>query len=181
MKSLCAIFLLFIIILFVGCKKKETPAPDFYMTLKVNGIPIKYTDCAESEVIVGDQPRTTISAYYSSALDQTDKMFEIVLIADENNLKTGQVYQCQGIDSPNYENGTNVFFDYYAGGVDKIGTSSPAYSPVGTVTLTAVTPTTIKGTFSAYLSYSQSNVIADTITNGEFYSSHNHHTGVIQY
>jgi hypothetical protein len=164
-----------------ACKKKPTPAPDYFMTLEVNGKSLTYTDCAESETIINGQPETIISGYYSTALDQTDKMFEIFLIADENNLKTGQVYQCQGIDSKNYEDGTNVFFNYYAGGVEKFEVASPQYSPVGTVTLTEVTPDYIKGTFSGVIGGDGGSSLRDTITNGVFYSSHHSHTGVIQF
>lgn len=169
------------LILFISCKKKNTPSPDYYMTLKVNGTEIKYTTCNESETIVDDQTETTIAGYYSSALDKTAKMFEITLIADENNLKTGQVFQCQGINSATYDNGSNVFFHYLTDSDDAYGVSSSPYNPIGKVTLTEVTPTYIKGTFSALLGNNDGTVVLDTISSGTFYSSHNIHTGVIQY
>src|SRR3569833_1307229 len=103
MTKLCKLYLTLMIGLsLAGCKKKPPPAPDYFMSLEINGKSLTYTDCAESETIINGQPETGISGYYSKALDQTDKMFEIFLIADENNLQSGQVYQCMGIDNKDY-------------------------------------------------------------------------------
>jgi hypothetical protein len=176
-------FLLFISILFIACKKSTPAAPAYFMQLSANGKNVNYTACTENEVIINGQPDTQITGFYSSTGNVGNKQFRIDLVADENNLKTGQVYTSQSAKSFNFTN--QVTFAYLPDSLvdNYFGYTTAIYNPTGTVTLTEVTPTYIKGTFSAKL-FSTDDFFGQnllyTATNGTFYSSHNSHTGVIR-
>lgn len=176
--------LLFISILFNACKKNSTPEPAYFMQFTANGKAINYTACTENEVIVNGQPTTQIAGFYKSTGNVGNKQFEINLIVDENNLKTGQVYTSQSAHSLTFTN--QATFAYLPDSLQHnyYGYTTAVYNPTGVVILTEVTPTYIKGKFSTKLFGSADfygQYLLYTITNGTFYSTHNSHTGVITF
>ncbi len=156
------------------------PAPDYFMKFNANSATINCTICAENEVIVNGTPYTIIKGI--SGEKGNGGQLRITIYEDENNLKTGQVYTSQSTNSLTFKNAVSFAFVPDTLVDNPYGFTTAAYNPTGTVTLTEVTPTYIKGTFSASLfvpaDYYGANLIY-AITNGTFYSNHNVNEQVI--
>src|ERR1700676_1738210 len=152
--------------LLLSCKKSSTtPALVTFMKLDTNSKAISYNSCFTSEIILGGQPQTRITSQGGTG------DFNITLNQAPNNLKTGQVYEAQTIKSlatDSYARFTYVPNSSANGGY---GYSSSVYNPIGSVTLTEVTSTSIKGTFSTGVFQDDSGLdLLYTITNGTFCS-----------
>jgi hypothetical protein len=176
------LLLLSALILMSACKKKATPGPTYFMTFKANGKVFSYTSCTESDAILNNVPHTAIVGYYNSTLDKRLKTFQITLLQDENKLQTGQVYTSQSANSLTFNN--DVLFSFVPDTLLDYEVTDALYNPTGTVTLTEVTPTSIRGTFTASLYYQGDSYGAHlvyAITEGTFYSNHNTNGTVIQY
>jgi hypothetical protein len=156
--------------LLLSCKKSSTPALVTFMKLDTNSKTISYNSCFTSEIIFDGVPQTRITSQGGTG------RFNITLNQAPNNLKTGQVYEAQTIKSLTTD--SYAQFTYVPNG--GYGYSSSMYNPIGSVTLTEVTSTSIKGTFSAGVFEDDSGLnLRYTISNGTFCSGSSVYTVVL--
>jgi hypothetical protein len=159
-----AILMFIISTLLFSCKKSSTtPGLVTFMKLDANGKTISFNSCSTAEIIFFGQHQTTIVSQGGTGT------FTIILTQAPQNLKAGQVYQAQTIK--NVETDSYAQFNYVPDNSsdNKYGYSSSMYNPVGSVTLTEVTSTSIKGTFTAAVfADTYGSNLAYTITNGTF-------------
>ena len=152
---------------FSSCKKSSTPAPaaTTSMKLTVNGTDLSFNQCGELQVDINDAPQTTITGINVTNGNPGDASFEVDIDHDLATLKAGQTYQA----SSSYVQPDGVNF-YYSPTSTGDFSSQPA-NPQGSVTITAVTATTISGTFSCKLfdaSDFSGTTVVYTVTNGSF-------------
>jgi len=163
------------IVLF-SCKKSSTTTPTLvtFMKLDTNSKTISYNSCVTVEINLVGQPQTDITTQGGTG------HFKITLNKAPGNLKTGQVYQAQGIFSLSTDNYAIFTYVPYSSANGGYGYTSSENNPVGSVTLTEVTSTSIKGTFSAGIFQDDSgSKLRYTITNGTFCTGNPAYTVVI--
>jgi hypothetical protein len=161
--------------LLLSCKKSATtPVLVTFMKLDTNGKTISYNSCFTWEIILGGVPQTRITSQGGTG------QFHIILNQAPNNLKAGQVYEAQTIRSLTTDSYAQFNYIPDNTGDDGYGYPSSMYNPIGSVTLTEVTPTSIKGTFSAGVFEDYSGLkLMYTITNGSFCSGSSAYTVVL--
>jgi hypothetical protein len=134
------------------------------MKLTANGTDLSFNDCEELEVDLNSK-HTTITGYINTSTGLSNVNFGVDIIHDPATLKAGQTYQAPS----SFGQADGATFFYWPVGTDEF-TSQPG-NPQGSVTITAVTSTTISGTFSAKL-FAQADfsgtTVLYTITNGSF-------------
>ena len=160
-----AISMFIISTLLFSCKKSSTtPALVTFIKFDANGQTMNFNPCSTVETIFFGQPQTNISSQGGIGT------FKITLTQPFKNLKAGQVYKAQTIK--NVDTDSYAQFNYVPDNSsdDKYGYSSSMYTPVGSVTLTEVTPTSVKGTFTAAVFGNNGADLKYTITNGTFSS-----------
>jgi hypothetical protein len=176
MKIQCKLLLLsvFALTFLNSCKKDSTIAskPDIKYFMKFRAIKfdgssdsISCDICIQNEVIVNSRPQVSIDAVSTGKAS-----FKITLIRDENNLKTGEIYNSDL--SPSNNSYTFLNFTPTNNSNNGYGFSSYPDSFTTRVTLTEVTPDFIKGTFSGKVYLTSNNELQYTIVNGSFCSDH---------
>jgi len=135
---------------FSSCKKSSNnPKPDntanSSMKLTANGTDISFNDCEEIEVDVNDQAQTTITGYQVVNGKHSDVSFGLSVVHDPATLKAGQTFQA----SSSFDPTDSASLVFWPNNTDSYTLDGSA--PQGTVTITAVTATTISGTFSGKL------------------------------
>lgn len=157
-------------IAFTSCKKSATPAPapaDVATSMKLNsnGTALNYNQCQQFSITANGLVQTEFIAKNFINGKLSDDEFEVDIIHDPATLKAGQIYPV--ISS--YAQPDGAVITYYPNDTD-IFTTQPGSSQ-GSVTITAVTTTTISGTFSGTL-YASNDLsglhLLYTITNGSF-------------
>jgi hypothetical protein len=155
---------------FSSCKKSSNnPTPDNTVTssmkLTANGTDINFNDCEEIEIDVNGQAQTTFTGYQVANGKHSDVSFGLNVVHDPTTFKAGQTFQASSSFDPT-NSATLVF---WPNSTDSYMLDATA--PQGTVTITAVTATTISGTFSGKLYVFNDPTAATqvyTITNGSF-------------
>jgi len=171
-----ATFIFLISYLLFSCKKSSVTTPELvtFMKLDTNGKTINYNSCVTVEINLVGQPQTDITTQGGTG------HFKITLNNAPNNLKTGQVYQAQSILSRSTDNYVRFTYVPYSSANGGYGYTSSENNPVGSVTLTEVTSTSIKGTFSAGIFQDDSGSnLRYTVTNGTFCTGNPAYTVVI--
>jgi len=150
-----------------ACKKssdnKPSTSSDTYsMKFTLNGTAISYNSCAVADVEVNSDKYTEFIGLNGKDLNNS---FQVEVIADYTKITAGQTFK---VTSDYLAQGTAILF-YSPDGTNYFNTQVAA--PEGTVTITDVTATTIKGTFSGKL-YSADDSNAETlkytVTSGTF-------------
>lgn len=154
---------------FSSCKKSAAPTPNgstsSSMKLTANGTDLSFNDCEEILAEVNGSIQTTITGYMVTNGKPGDVNFEVDIDHDPTTLKVGQTYQA----ASSYAQPDAVNFFYWTNATDSF-TNQPA-NPQGSVTITALTSTTISGTFSGKLFAANDftgTTVVYTITNGSF-------------
>jgi hypothetical protein len=171
MKNLSHVLMAVIVtsIVFSTCKKSSTPAPapstTSSMKLNANGTALSFNNCEQFSITANGMVQTEFISKSVVNGKFGDQEFEVDIIHDPATLKAGQTYQVAGT----YVQQDAAMITYYPNASD-IFTTQPG-NPVGTVTITEVTSTTISGTFAGKLfawSDTAGNTFVYTITNGSF-------------
>jgi len=146
---------------FSACKKSSDnkPASDTYsMKLTLNGKAVTYTTCAAADITVNSLVQFNIIG-----TNKGNESLEIDVLADLKKVKAGQVFNAAtAFVQPNsmalfYTDAANN--DYGSQNAD----------PTGSITITSVTSTTIKGTFSGNLyDFPNATTLKYTVTGGTF-------------
>lgn len=135
------------------------------MKLDTNNKVVNYNSCSTAGETFNGQADTYISSEGGSG------QFTIILNKPPGSLKTGQVFEAQSIKSLATDNCATFNYVPTSNSDDVYGYPSSEFQPVGSVTLTEVTSTDIKGTFSAEIFYTSDGTdLLYTITNGTFCS-----------
>ncbi len=159
-----------IALIFSSCKKSSnnpTPNPTVVSSMKLtaNGTDINFNDCEEIEVDVNGQAQTAFTGYQVANGKHSDVSFGLNVVHAPATLKAGQIYPMSS--SIGQTNVASMF--YSANSTDNYLTDLS--DPQGNVTITAVTPTTISGTFSGKVyvfNNPTATTLAYTVTNGTF-------------
>jgi hypothetical protein len=172
MKSLLQILFVLLVsaVLFNSCKKSSSPAPvtpasSSSMSLTYNNTVLAFIDCNLVSGEVNNVPQTIILADNITGSKVSDNSFEVEITADVAKLKSGAVFQAA--TSFAQANALTLFFfpdttNTYA--------TQPA-NHTGVVTITDVSATYVKGTFSGKLFASDdfnATSLLYGITNGSF-------------
>jgi hypothetical protein len=160
------IAVLFITVVFNSCKKSSDNSPSSpSMKFTSNGTVVSFNSCVEVVATVGSQSQILITGIDVTNGKAGTTSFEVQLIHDDATLKAGQVFQAA--TTFGQENSSALL--YFTNDTDLFATQPG--KPQGSVTLTEVTSTTIKGTFSGEL-FAEDDFTGDhvlyTITNGSF-------------
>jgi len=135
------------------------------MKLTLNGNDLNFNDCEELEADVNDQKQTAITGYVIANGKPTDVNFGLNIVHDPATLQAGQTYPAVS----SFGQTDCASFFYWPNSTDMY--VNQRNNPQGVITITAVTPTTISGTFSCKLfagvDIDGINVLY-TITNGSF-------------
>lgn len=167
MKNTTKLFILSLLIgsLFTACKKdSSTPKPtssSYSMKLTLNGSPVSYNTCIAADITANGLKQFNILGSNTSGNDS----FAIGVIDDITTLKAGQTFT--GATSYTETNGLNI--TYFA--ADDTIYDTELSDQTSTLTITEVTSTEIKGTFSCKLyAFADPNdtSLKYTITNGTF-------------
>ena len=157
-------------ILFYSCKKSSTPAPvasvsASSMSLIYNNTKLSFNNCFEGTASVNNAPEIIIIGNNITGSKVSDNSFEVDITADAATLKPGAVFQAASSFGQ-----LNVMALFFFPDTTNTYTTQPA-SPAGTVTITDVSSTYIKGTFSGKLFASDdfsATKLLYTVTNGTF-------------
>jgi hypothetical protein len=155
---------LFTAIALTSCKKSSDNSPaGTTMTFKANGTAVTYNTCVAVSASVNDVNQTLITGTNLTNGKPGAASMEVNITHDLATLKAGQSYSVT--TAP--KDGLILF--YFINDSD-VFTTQPA-NPIGTVTITEVTSSTIKGTFSGQL-FSEEDFTGDhvlyTIAGGSF-------------
>jgi len=158
--------MLFTAVIFNSCKKSSDTSPaGVGMKFTSNGTAVSFNSCVEASATVGDQSQILITGIDISNGKAGTSSFEVQLIHDEATLKSGQVYPA----ATTFGQANSSALLYFKNNTDFFATQPG--NPQGTVTLTEVTSTTIKGTFSGKL-FTEDDFTGEhvlyTITDGSF-------------
>lgn len=148
-----------------ACKKSSDNKPstsNYSMTLNANGTAVSYSSCVVADIDANGSKYTEIVGVNQKTPNNS---FSIEIVAGTSSLKAGQTYQV----TADYlgANTATLFYDTD----DTHSYTTQAANPVGSVTITSVTSTTLKGTFSGKLYSGDDYNAADlkyTITSGSF-------------
>ena len=156
--------------LFYSCKKSSTPAPvvaasSSSMVLTYNSTKLAFNNCFEATASVNNAPEIIIIGNNITGSKVSDNSFEVDITADATTLKPGAVFQAASSFGQ-----LNVMTLFFFSDTTNTYTTQPK-SPAGIVTITDVSSTYIKGTFSGKLfasdDFSATNLLY-TVTNGTF-------------
>jgi hypothetical protein len=154
---------------FSACKKDDNKKPvsnTYSMKFNANGTAVSYTSCLVADIdINGSKLTDIIGVNKNNSNNEMELEFPVAV----SSLKAGQTYQVIVPTGNNQLELTTPLLGYTMDGTNYFTTQSA--DPVGTVTITSVTSTTLQGTFSGKL-YSEDDSDATTlkytITNGTF-------------
>src|SRR6185437_2688949 len=153
---------------FSACKKNKGNSPTggaTSMKFTVNGTAVSYNTCLELTATINDIDHLVITGDNINGAKHSDDNFELEIIHDLATLKAGQTFQV----SADFSSANSVNIWYSPNATDSF--VSQAGNPNGSVTITAVTSTTITGTFQGKL-YGESDYsgtdLKYTVTNGAF-------------
>ncbi len=144
---------------FSACKKdsnnKNTDNSNstYSMNFTLNGTAVSYSTCAVGDIQVNSDHYTEFVGVNTKSPNNS---LQIEVVANIADLKAGQTFQ---VTSDYLAANTAIFF-YSPNATDSFGTQTAA--PSGSVTITSVSSTTVKGTFSAKL-YSSDDFDATTL------------------
>jgi len=148
MKKLSKLFIavLFTAIAFTSCKKNSDNSPaGSTMTFTANGKAVTFNTCVAVTASLNDVEQVMITGTNLTNGSPGVVSFEVEITHALATLKAGQTYP---VGTSFAQQNASVF--YYFTSSDNVAVSQPG-KPVGTVTLTEVTSTSIKGTFSGKL------------------------------
>lgn len=166
MKKLSKLFIAVLLtaVAFTSCKKNSDNSPaGSTMTFTANGTAVTYNACVAVSASVNDVNQTLITGTNLTNGKPGAASMEVDITHDMATLKAGQTYSVTTAHQDAlvlfyFKNDTDVF------------TTQPA-NPIGKVTITEVTSSTIKGTFSGKL-FSEDDFTGEhvlyTITGGSF-------------
>ena len=176
MRNLIPVFItcVLMIVLLGACNKDTvtkvsssgTGSNTYFMKLAYNDTTLNFTDCSVSTVTQGSAPTQILISGYSFAKNVFgSQSFELDLMADIDSLKAGQVFPAATTIAQTHSM-TLYFFP------DSVRTyTTQIANPIGSVTITGVSSTEIKGTFNGGL-YGWNDAYAIelnyTITGGTF-------------
>lgn len=170
MKNLTLTLIALFIITFVltSCKKSGSTINPVTSTTSMNftynGTAQSFNNCLAVSASAGVE-QTLITGENLSLGQVSANSFEVDILADISTIKAGQTFPA--ISTPNQVGGSVLF--YFPNSTDMFVTQP--VNAQGTVTVTAITASTISGTFSGKLfaqsDYNANNVIY-TITDGTF-------------
>jgi hypothetical protein len=160
------IAILFIALAFNSCKKSSDNSPSgTSMKFTSNGTGISFNSCVEVDATVGDQKQVLITGINITNGKPGTSSFELEIAHDVATLKAGQTYPVASSFSQ-AESSTLFFFTSETGAFN----TQPG-NPQGAVSITEVTSTNVKGTFSGKL-FAEDDFTGEhalyTITNGSF-------------
>ena len=148
---------------FSACKKSSDnkPASDTYsMKLTLNGKAVTYTTCAAADITANG-----IAQFNIIGTNKGNEGLAIGVIADLSKVKAGQVFKA----ATEYVQPNSMTMFYTDAANNAYGTQLT--DPTGSITITSVSSTTIKGTFSGKLYGTDNNgntTLKYTITGGSF-------------
>jgi hypothetical protein len=174
MKKLSALFVLFLFLIIVttSCKKNSANSGKYYVTFKVNDTVIKWTKYIFVDISPDQADTSQITLDFNSTSNNMDTAFFIDLTIG------GKTIPAATYAYSNNFNDTVLYTDYNLGNNDP---NKPDYdiedvggmpSPTFLLTITSITATEVRGTFTGnYLaSYASGPPVTLSITDGEFYA-----------
>jgi hypothetical protein len=135
------------------------------MKLAYNNTNLTFNICIAAQSDVNGSEQLIISGYNETKSQISDNSFEIDLYADIDSIKVGQVFPASTI----FEQPHSMTLFFFPDSTNAYVTQ--VTQPIGSVTITAVTSTEIKGTFSGGLFNSDdlsASALIYTVTNGSF-------------
>ncbi len=168
MKKLAKLFIatLFIAVVFRSCKKGDSNnSSAFFMKFNANGTNVSFNNCVEVTATVGTTPVILITGNNLNKDKVSDNSFEVEISHDPLTIAAGQTYPAATIFGQT-ESSTLIYFLSDS----DFNTTQPG-SAQGTVTITEVNASLIKGTFSGKLfAHDDFNGehVTYTVTNGSF-------------
>jgi hypothetical protein len=135
------------------------------MKLAYNNTNLAFNTCIAAQSDVNGSEQLIISGYNVTKSQVSDNSFEIDLYADIDSIKVGQVFPTSTIFEQPHSMTLFFFPDTTNAYVTQVA------RPIGSVTITAVTSSEIRGTFSGGLFSSddfEASALIYTITNGSF-------------
>jgi hypothetical protein len=149
---------------FSACKKssdnKPTTSDTYSMKLTLNGKAVTYTTCAAADITANG-----IAQFNIIGTNKGNEGLAIGVIADLSKVKAGQVFKAA--TAYVQPNSMTMFYTDAANN----DYSTQLTDPTGSITITSVSSTTIKGTFSGKLYDFDDTAATDlkyTITDGTF-------------
>jgi len=172
MKNLTKLFIvgLSAITVFTACNKttvttSTSTTASSSMKLAYNNTSLAFNTCIAIQSSVNGSNQLIISGYDVTKGQISDNSFEVDLFADIDSIKVGQVFPASTIFEQPHSMSLFFFPDTTNAYVTQVA------QPIGSVTITAVTSSQIKGTFSGGLFNSDdfdATALIYTITNGSF-------------
>ncbi|WP_461453281.1 hypothetical protein [Mucilaginibacter sp.] len=152
MRNLVPVFIIGIVMLLLlnACNKESVTTTStggsYSMKFIYNDTTASFNTCTVSTVIEGNVPsEVLISGFTTTNNKITGKSFELDLVADIDSLKAGQVFPAATTINQLHSS-TLYFFP------DSLRTyTTQVAKPIGSVTITSVTSSEIKGTFNGGL------------------------------
>jgi hypothetical protein len=135
------------------------------MKLAYNNTNLAFNTCIALQSNVNGSEQLIISGYNVTKSQVSDNSFEIDLYADIDSIKVGQVFPASTIFEQPHSMSLFFFPDTTNAFVTQVA------QPIGSVAITAVTSSEIRGTFSGGLFNSddfEASTLIYTITNGSF-------------
>jgi len=135
------------------------------MKLAYNNTNLAFNTCIALQSNVNASEQLIISGYNVTKSQVSDNSFEIDLYADIDSIKVGQVFPASTIFEQPHSMSLFFFPDTTNAFVTQVA------QPIGSVAITAVTSSEIRGTFSGGLFNSddfEAGTLIYTITNGSF-------------
>jgi hypothetical protein len=166
------IFCLSAINVLSACKKDKVTATHptngngvYSMAFAENNIKVSFNSCFITQSYVNNGAQLLVLAYNTTNNKISDNSFEVDLIANIDSIKVGQVFPAASTFLQPKSMGL-----YFSPDTVNTYTTQPS-KPVGSVTITEITATEVKGTFSGNLfdelDFDGNNLLY-TITNGTF-------------
>ena len=158
--------ILFIAVILNSCKKSDSNSPTgTSMKFTSNGAAVSFNSCVAVSATVGTTSEVLLTGINITNAKPGVSSFEVELTHDVNTLKAGQTYPAAG--SFSQLDASTLF--YFTTESD-VFTTQPGNAQ-GTVSITEVTSSSIKGTFSGKLFAEDDftgTTVLYTITNGSF-------------
>ncbi|SHN34748.1 hypothetical protein [Mucilaginibacter sp. OK098] len=157
---------LLVAIIFNSCKKSDSNSPTgTSMKFTSNGAAVSFNSCVAISATVGNTSEVLITGINITNAKPGASSFEVELTHDINTLKAGQTYP---VASSFSQLDASTLY-YFTNASDVFNTQTG--NAQGTVSITEVTSTSIKGTFSGKL-FAENDftgtTVLYTITNGSF-------------
>jgi len=148
-----------------SCKKSDDSKPatttTSSMTFTANGTAVKFNTCLEADISLNNVNEVVIAGTNITNGKAAASSFTITIMQDPATLKAGQTFAVSS-------SGTTSLAYYVT---DSETDQTQVVNPQGTVTITDVSSTVIKGTFSAKLFDAgdfEGQTVTYTITSGTF-------------